>query len=83
MRAYNLTNTTLDLGAAARRVPFLANHTLVALNPTTGSLTVQQSANGSDWTTLATLGAGTCAEITPTLQYLRVSTSATVVLLGN
>jgi hypothetical protein len=69
MRAYNLTNTTLNLAAAARRVPFLANHTLVALNPTTGSLIVQDSADGSSWATLATLGAGTCAEITPTKQY--------------
>lgn len=81
MRALNVTNTAVDL--AAQNVPFLSNYTLAAINGTAGSLTLQESdEDDGGWTTLATIAAGACAEVTPLKQYIRVSTSATIALLG-
>lgn len=84
MRYKLLNNTAVDLQDQA--VPFNPGSTFVALNLTAGSLTVQE-ANDSGFTsgvaTVATIGTNEAAEITPTLQYLRVSTAANILLLGN
>jgi hypothetical protein len=83
MRYKKLTNTAVDLQAEA--VPFNPGATFLALNLTAGSLTVQES-DTSAFTvpvTVATIATNEAAEITPTKQYLRVSTSATILLLGN
>jgi hypothetical protein len=83
MRAYTLTNAALDL--QAQNVPFNPGATIVALNLTGGNLTVQE-ADDSAFTspaTVATIATNIATEITPTKQFLRVSTSANVTLLGN
>ena len=83
MRTYTLNNTALDL--QAQNAPFNPGSTFVALNLSAGSLTIQEDdvAAFSSPSTVATLGTNTSAEITPTKQYLRVSTSANITLLGN
>ncbi len=83
MRYLKLTNTAVDL--QAQNVPFNPGSTFVALNLTAGSLTVQESdtENFASPSTVATIATNEAAEITPTKQYLRVSTSATILLLGN
>lgn len=81
MRALNVTNTAVDL--AARNIPFLSNYTAVVLNPTGGSLVLQSSADDSTYGTLATVPAGSAAEVVLDKQYIKVSTAATLVLLGN
>ncbi|MCU0694408.1 MAG: hypothetical protein MUF54_23730, partial [Polyangiaceae bacterium] len=83
MRAYTLNNTALDL--QSQNVPFNPGSTIVALNLTAGSLTVQE-ADDSAFTspaTVATIATNIATEITPTKRYLRVSTAANVTLLGN
>lgn len=83
MRAYTLTNTALDL--QARNVPFNPGATMVALNLSAGSLTIQEADDSAFTTpvTVATIATNIATEITPTKQYLRVSTSANITLLGN
>jgi hypothetical protein len=83
MRYKLLNNTAVDL--QAQDVPFNPGATFVALNLTGGSLTVQEDDNSSftSPTTVATIGTNEAAEITPTEQYLRVSTAANILLLGN
>jgi hypothetical protein len=83
MRAYTLTNTALDL--QAQNVPFNPGATIVALNLTGGNLTIQESDTQafSVAVTVATIATNIATEITPTKQYLRVSTSANITLLGN
>lgn len=83
MRTYTLNNTALDL--QAQNVPFNPGATIVALNLAAGSLTVQESDDAAftSPSTVATIASNTAAEITPTKQYIRVSTSANVTLLGN
>lgn len=82
MRCLNITGTAVDL--AAQDAPFLPNYTVVMVNLTAGSLTVQESdAVGSGYTTLVTLEANEIAEVTFNKQYVKVSTSATVTALGN
>lgn len=83
MRAYTLTNTALDLQAADS--PFNPGATFVALNLTAGNLTVQESDDAAFTTpvTVATIATNIATEITPTKQYLRVSTAANITLLGN
>ena len=83
MRAYTLTNTALDLQDAT--VPFNPGSTIVALNLSAGSLVVQESDTQafSVPVTVATVLTNIAQEIRPTRQYLRVSTSANVTLLGN
>lgn len=82
MRVIAITNTAVDL--AAQKVPFLPNYTMVFANPTDGALVVQESDTGTgDWTTVATVPANGFIEGTPQKQYVRVSTAATVYVLGN
>jgi hypothetical protein len=83
MRAYTLTNTALDL--QAQNAPFNPGATIVALNLTGGNLTIQESDTQAFSTpvTVATIATNIATEITPTKQYLRVSTSANITLLGN
>lgn len=82
MRAIAINNTAKDL--AAEKAPFLPNYTMVFANPTAGSLVVQESDDGSTgWTTVATVPADGFIEGTPAKQYIRVSTAATVYVLGN
>lgn len=84
MRAMTLNNTAVDLQAQA--VPFNPGATMVALNLSAGTLVVQQaddSAFTENVETVASIATNIATEITPTRQYLRVSTSANVTLLGN
>ena len=83
MRAYTLNNTALDL--QAQNVPFNPGSTIVALNLSAGSLTVQEADDAAFTSpaTVATIATNIATEITPTKRYLRVSTSANVTLLGN
>jgi hypothetical protein len=83
MRYLKLNNTAVDL--QAQNVPFNPGSTFIALNLTAGSLTVQEATDSAFTSpvTVAAIATNEAAEITPTLQYLRVSTSATILLLGN
>jgi hypothetical protein len=83
MRFKLLNNTAVDL--QAQDVPFNPGATFVALNLTAGNLTVQEADAAAFSTpyTVATIASNEAAEITPTRQYLRVSTSANILLLGN
>ena len=83
MRYKKLTNAAVDL--QAENTPFNPGATFIALNLTAGSLTVQESVDAAFTSpiTVATIASNEAAEITPTEQYLRVSTAATILLLGN
>lgn len=83
MRFKKLTNTAVDL--QAENIPFQPGATFVALNLTAGSLTVQEADDAAFTSpaTVATIATNEAAEITPTKQFLRVSTAATILLLGN
>lgn len=83
MRTLILSNTAVDLQAQAS--PFNPGATMVALNLSAGSLVIQGSDDAAFTTpvTVATVLTNTAQEITPTKQYLRVSTSANVQILGN
>lgn len=83
MRYKKLTNAAVDL--QAENVPFNPGSTFLALNLTAGSLTVQEADDSAFTTpaTVTTIATNEAAEITPSKQYLRVSTSATILLLGN
>jgi hypothetical protein len=83
MRAFTLNNTAVNLAAPGQRIPFLSNYTVVLLNTDDASRTVQQSVNGTDWTTLATVGANAAVEAVVNQQYLRVSTAHNIVVMGN
>lgn len=81
MRALNLANTAVDL--SLQDVPFLANNTVVVLNVTSGNLVLQEcdTTDGS-YTTLATVTPG-AQQVTLNKQFIKVSTAATLTLLGN
>jgi hypothetical protein len=83
MRVIAINNTAKDL--AAEKAPFLPNYTMVFANPTAGALTVQEADDAAFTTpvTVATVPADGFIEGTPSKQYIRVSTSATVYVLGN
>jgi hypothetical protein len=81
MRVLNLSNTATDL--AAQNAPFNQGATVVMVNLTGGSLTVQDSADDSTYGTLATVASNEIKEVTFSKQYVKVSTAATVTCLGN
>lgn len=83
MRYLKLNNTAVDL--QAQNVPFNPGSTFVALNLTAGTLVVQESDDAAFTSpaTVASILTNEAAEVTPTKQYLRVSTSANILLIGN
>jgi hypothetical protein len=83
MRYKLLNNTAVDL--QAENVPFNPGSTFLALNLTAGTLVVQEALDSAFTApvTVASILTNEGAQITPTLQYLRVSTSANILLIGN
>lgn len=83
MRVKAINNTAVDL--QAENSPFAPSATLVFANPTGGALTVQEADDAAFTSpaTVATVPADGFIEGTPRKQYIRVSTSATVYVLGN
>ncbi len=88
MRVLEINNTAIDL--QAQDVPFNPGSTMVALNTSAESRTIQESDDEAFTSpvTVAVLAAagtaGACQEITPTLQYIRTSAASDPVsLLGN
>ncbi len=81
MRGINVTNAGIDL--TDRNIPFKPNYTVVVMNPTAGALTLQSGPNGSDWNALQVVPAGSVAEVMLNDDFVRVSTAATLILLGN
>lgn len=83
MRAIAITNTAKNL--QAENSPFAPSATLVFANPTAGALTVQEADDAafSSPSTVAVVPADGFIEGTPRKQYIRVSTAATVYVLGN
>lgn len=82
MRSLNVADTAIDM--VAQVAPFQPNYTVVVLNPTGSQLVLQSSdAAGSGFGTLATVPAGQAQNVTIDKQYVKVSTAATLVLLGN
>lgn len=88
MRVLEVNNTAIDLNAQA--APFLPNYTVVAVNTSAETRTLQGSVDAAFTSpvTLATLAAaglaGSVQEVTPTYQYIRTSAASDPVwLLGN
>lgn len=82
MRAMAITGTATDF--AALDAPFLPGYTMVFANPTSGSLVVQEAdESGGSYSTVATVPADGFIEGTVSKQFVKVSTSATVYVLGN
>ena len=83
MRVIAITNAAKDLQAETS--PFAPSATLVFANPTAGALIVQEADDAAFTTpvTVATVPADGFIEGTPRKQYIRVSTAATVYVLGN
>jgi hypothetical protein len=80
MRSITFSNTATDL--ATQKVPFLANNTVLILNFTGGTLTLQDSADNSTYGTLASCPAGVTV-VTLNKQYVKVSTAANLFAVGN
>lgn len=88
MKVLEVNNTAIDLNAQV--APFLPNYTVVAINTSSEQRVIQGSVDSAFTSpvTIATLAAagdaGSCQEITPTLQYIRTSVASDPVwLLGN
>lgn len=81
MRVLKLNNTAVDL--SLQNSPFNQGATVLMINLTAGSLTVQDSADNSTYGTLATVASNEIKEVTFDKQYVKVSTSADVYCLGN
>ncbi len=82
MRVLAITNTAVDM--VAQVAPFQPNYTVVVQNTSAGQLLLQSSdASGSGFTTIATVPANSLQEVTIDKQYVKVSTVATLYLLGN
>jgi len=62
--------------------PFARGFNVVVLNTSAGSLTLQGSDNGTDYTTLATVPAGAAQTVVLPVHSVKVSTAATLYLLG-
>lgn len=73
----------VNIASAATVCPFKAGNTVLVYNGTAGSLVLQDSADNSTFATLATVPAGGYANVQLRNQYIRVSTAATLYLLGN
>jgi len=83
MRVIAIDDTAVDL--AAENVPFNPSSTMVFANPTAGALVVQEADDAAftSPSTVATVPADGFIEGTPRKQFIRVSTAATVYVLGN
>lgn len=62
--------------------PFAAGFNVVVTNNSGGSLVLQGSDNGTDYTTLATVADGAYMTVTLPQHSVKVSTAATLYLLG-
>jgi hypothetical protein len=86
MKVLNITNTPIDTAAEGEVLPFVANNNALAVNVSSGSLTVQTSDDGVTWTG-ATTTQYTCAAGVTQVQidrrYIRVATAASVDLIQN
>lgn len=70
--------------SAAVLLPFKANASVVVYNGTAGSLVLQEcDTAGGSYTTLATVGAKSFANVKFNKQFIKVSTSATLYVLAN
>ncbi len=80
MRVLQINNTAVDL--ATQDVPFLSNYDVLAIGAS--GLVIQGSVDAAFTSpvTLATLDASLAALVRLTYQYVRVSTSAPVALVG-
>lgn len=64
--------------------PFMPNYTVVAVNATAASVTLQSSdVVGSGYATLATIAAGKSAEVTLNKAFVKLSAAGSLILLGN
>jgi len=78
MNLLNISTTGIDLNDQA--VPFQSNYTVLAYS--VAGATLQESADDSSYTTLATLVAGVFQKVTLSSQYVKVS-SGSAQLIGN
>lgn len=70
--------------SAAVLIPFKANYSVVVYNGTAGSLVLQEcDTAGGSYSTLATVGAKSYANVKLNKQFIKVSTAATLYVLGN
>jgi hypothetical protein len=74
---------TGNIASAATVCPFKAGNTVLVYNGTAGSLVLQDSDDNTTFGTLATVPAVSYANVQLRKQYIKVSTSATLYLLGN
>lgn len=76
--------STSETQSAAVALPFKSNYGVVVYNGTAGSLVLQEcDTAGGSYTTLATVGAKSFANVKLNKQFIKVSTAATLYLLGN
>lgn len=76
------TLAVANTGILLDDTPFSARFNAVVVNFTGGTLTVQGSDNNTDWTTLVSAPTLSMTNIPRLPKYIRVSTAATVYLLG-
>lgn len=82
MRALMIDETETDL--ADQSAPFLSNYTVVAMNVSGASVTLQEAdESGGTFTTLAVVADGVAAEVTLAKQIIKLSAAGSLVLLGN
>lgn len=86
MKVLRITNTPVDTAAVAETLPFVSNNSVLAVNVTGGTLTVQTSDDGINWTgptaTQWSCPAGV-TQIQIDRQFIRVSTAANIDLIQN
>lgn len=82
MNLLTLTNTVVDLGASTAKAPFITGENAVAVNFTAGALIVQGSDDNVTFSTLVTVPLTGMIAIPALKRYVKVSTAATIYLLG-
>lgn len=72
-----------EIASAIVPIPFKPEYTVVVSNTTAGSLVLQDSDDNVTYGTLATVAAGEYQKVQLRKRYIKVSTAATLYLLGN
>lgn len=82
MRTLTITDTAIDL--SLQDAPFLPGYTFNFINATATDEVVQESdAEGSGYTTAATVVAGKSASAVITKQFVKLATAGSIVAVGN
>jgi len=81
MRSLVVTDTPQALPRVA---PFMPSYTVVAVNATGDSASLQSGDSlAGPWTTIATVAAGQAAEVTLDKPFVQLESAGSLILLGN